>query len=813
MAEENKKENTLFSEEKLNFDIFEWLFKILNYWYLFVLAVLVAYGVAFLQNRKWIPQYISSGTMLIKESTGGGYSASIMSGFGVDAGYKNLNNQIIILSSYDLMCRVVDSLPFMKVDYITQGRFKTRNLYHATPIIVEAERVNDYGRLFEVDFNEGLLTISSTDEHMPFTVETHYGELIETPFFTARIWPTERMVSSGKMYFRFRSRDDLVADFSSRLALNFVTEESTILKLSLVSEVPQRDCEFIDMLCKVFLEDNLRRKNEVADRAINFITGQIDNLQQSLSVSEGAMTDFRQRNKFIDVGAYAGTLMSKLSEYDAQNMSLRLRETYLDYLVNYLDNNIDGTGIMAPTTLGVNDGMLSSLVQQMNDLRIQRGELSEKNVYYAKYTKDMENVKTAIYEIVNSMRVSLQIERDDMEQRFAQVQTEVKNLPEKELEMVAIERDYRINDNYYTFFLQKRAETEIQKASNTPDNEVLDKARTLAVTNASQTGKTTTRYIIIGLIIPLILIIFFELINNKVRSPKEAEHLSRFPLIGSVRHAKSDNPTLVKSHPRSSYAEQLRSIRTKIEFTLQRKTGIVVLITSTQSGDGKTFLSSNLAALYAMTGKRTLLIDMDIRKPNIHEKMGIDAGMGLTNYLIGDCDKQDIIVKHPAFDFDIVRAGTIPPNPGELIRSDKLVELLSDFRQKYEYVVIDTSPVGQVPDALSMIEQTDITLFVVRCMQTNRFFARNTLSQLEQNYGDKIQVILSDIPVKRRSLRYGATYGYGYGGYGYGYGGYGYGSNYGYGYGYGSNRYGYGYGYGKKKKDKKHDYYSDDEEV
>ena len=273
-------------------------------------------------------------------------------------------------------------------------------------------------------------------------------------------------------------------------------------------------------------------------------------------------------------------------------------------MIKYIHDNIEKGAVIAPTTMGVNEPILVGLVQQLNDLRIQRGELTEKNVYYAKYTKDIENVKTAIEEVVTSMRASLEIEKTDLANRYKEVEYSIKQLPKKELEMVAIERNYRIDDNYYTFFLQKRAEDEIQKASNTPDNSIMDKARTTAIMNAKAKKKTTSTYMIIGFLIPMILIILSELLNNKIRSPKDVVKLKYFRLIGTLRHAKSRNSTRLRTSPRSSYAEMLRAIRTRMEFVLRRKDKMVICVTSTESGDGKTFLSTNLAALYAMTGMK-----------------------------------------------------------------------------------------------------------------------------------------------------------------------------------------------------------------
>ena len=815
-------------EDSLNFNPLEWLFTFMHYWYLFVIALAIALGMAMLKNRRWIPTYYSQGE---SSPYGNSASSSLMQGFSVDAGYKNVNNQMIMLGSYDLMSRVVDSLPFLNVEYITQGRFKTRQLYRNTPIVIEYTRLHPraYEMMFLITSNEdGTMHISSSDESMPLELDVHFGEPVSCPLFDIKVWPTEMLTSSTRVFFRFRTHESLVTEFMGRLQLSFVRDGSTVLALSLVSETPQRDCEFLDKLVDIYLLQNLEQKNKVAENSIRFINEQLENLQASLQVSEGAITDFRQENKFVDVNSYAGQLMGRISEYEQQAMELRLRETYFDYLIKYIHDNIEKDAVIAPTTMGVKEPVLVGLVQQLNDLRIKRGELTQKNVYYAKYTKDIENVKLALEEVVTSMRASLEIEKTDLNNRYKDVEKSIRQLPEKELQMVAIERNYRIDENYYTFFRQKRAEAEIQKASNTPDNSIMDRARTTAVMNANAKSKTTTIYLVIGLLIPFFLIIISELLNNKIRSPKDVVKLRKFRLIGTLRHAKNQNPTLVRASPRSSYAEMLRSIRTRMEFVLKRKEKMVISISSTESGDGKTFLATNLAALYGLTGKKTLLVDLDLRKPNIHTKLGLENGVGLSNYLVGECELNEAMVKDTPFGFDLLRAGTIPPNPGELIHSDKLTQMMSDLREQYDFVVIDTSPIGLVPDAYAVIEQCDLCLYVIRCMETNKSFCKQTLDQMKEviDNPEKVQIVLSDIPTEGRHS-YGSGYGYGYGGYGgYGYGHYGYGGYGGYAYGYGdgyrSERYGKLYGklYGRLLQDEKayqsYRYYhseEDDEEI
>jgi len=272
--------DALFGEEESSFDWKEWLFKILNYWYLFVIGVVIAFGASYLKNRSWLPTYQTTGTILIEEYGGNRMpygSQSLLQGFGVDPGYRNINNQVIMLGSYDLLCRVVDSLPFMNIDYKTIGRFKTRNLYTSTPIIIESTRIHPdaYGLDFQISLKEDgsfNITLPSYDEYKDFSVSGQYGQLVETPFADFTVYPTENMVANAQMYFCFRSRESLVSDFSSRLTLNFLSEGSSVLAISLISTTPGRDKDFIDKLCEVYLADNLARKNDVADNTIKLLT-------------------------------------------------------------------------------------------------------------------------------------------------------------------------------------------------------------------------------------------------------------------------------------------------------------------------------------------------------------------------------------------------------------------------------------------------------------------------------------------------------------------------------------------------------------
>jgi len=272
-----------------------------------------------------------------------------------------------------------------------------------------------------------------------------------------------------------------------------------------------------------------------------------------------------------------------------------------------------------------------------------------------------------------------------------------------------------------------------------------------------------------GLLIPTVIVVLIELMNSTVRSSRDVEKSSTFPLIGGIRHTKSTDPLLVSKNPRSAFTEMFRVIRTRIEFIAKRKTNIMVLNTSTESGDGKTYFSINLAAVYSMASKKTILVDMDIRKPSINQRFNIIQPNGVTNYLIGQCNLDEIILHLPKIDFDILPAGSIPPNPGELIRSDKLVEMFNELRKRYDYIIVDTSPIGMVTDAYSLAQISDVNLFIVRNGKTNKAFYKKLNTQLKLDNIPNLYTVLNDVVddgsrySKYKLYKYAYLFGYSYG--------------------------------------------------
>ena len=793
--EQNNLDQQQFNEEESGFDIMQWVSLFLQHWYLFVVCVLLALGFAYLKNRSVMPAYQSAGTLMIDEYRTSG-TQTIMQGFGLQQGHRNINNQVIMLNSYDFVLKVAESLPEMRVDYISKGHFKTRNLYKMSPINIQFSYLSDeaYRYLFKIKFNgndEYTITIDGAKEEDNIQIKGRLGDPVQHNLFFIVVNKTNNLTEGNELYFRFRSAESLVWDFSPRLGLNFVTEGSSVLAISLISETPARDIDFINKLCETFLAQNLDKKNDAAKKTIQFINEQIGLISESLTTSGDDLTKFRQRNQIVDVPSYTSGLLDKAIGFDTKKTELNIQENYLNNIEEYLKTNLEEGSILAPPMgLGLNEPQLAQLIQQINDLLAKRSLLTQNNPYYTQYTQEIDVYKKGLFEVMKSMRASLKIQKDDITSRSILLQKEIERLPSKELEMIAIERKYRVDDNYYTFFLQKRAEAEIQQASNTPDNEILDRGRIVSVTNSGAKSKALMTYLLIGLLIPCLIIFLKEILNNTIRSAKDIEKNSPFSIIGSIRHTRTSDPILAAKNPRSSFTEMFRVIRTRIEFIAQRKTNIMISITSAESGDGKTYFCTNLASVYAMTKRKVLLIDMDIRKPSVMGRFEQAVPKGLTDYLIGECSLEEAIVRLDGVDYDILPGGTIPPNPGEIIRSEKLKTLLEELKNTYDYIIIDTSPIGLVADAYSIVALADVNLFVVRHEKTNKTFFKKLAQQLKIDKVEKVYVVFNDVASSEKKYYYGRQRGY-------------------------SAYYGGGYGYTSKikKKDaqKRNQYYHDDD--
>ena len=752
------RQNDVFTEDDSSFDILGWLLKILKYWYLFVISVGICVGVAYFKNKSWKPIYVTSARIILGESEGGFSAPSdygFMQGFGGSSSRGNMTNQLILLSSRDIISKAINRLDFM-VDYYTKGRFKTNYLYKISPVEIVDYTIYDYGREFvivPIDRNSFEVKQEDTESRKGFTQKGTYGVPVGTPFFSMTVNRLNDFDSN--IYFRFRDPVGLEDEFFGRLSLKPYQERSTVYSVSLTGENTKRDEDFINEICQQYQIFNLSRKNDAAVKTIAFIDEQLGYLSDSLINTEEKMRNFRNESGIIDLSNYASQLIGKGNEIERAFTAMRLKETYLDYLTNYLDGNVKDNNIMTPAGLGVTDGTLTSSVNELIEMNKKLSQIGENNPYYPIYTKQLHEIRARMYQVLKNLRMTIEIEKSDLRGRQKELSSGIVSLTDKERVIQNIQRHHKINENFHNFLLQKRADAQIKRASNSPDIVILDKARTGGAINAGVKSKTYSTHIMIGLILPLIFVVLRTYFDNTIKTRRDIEKMTPFPVIGTTLQTAFKERVPVLGHPKSLFTEKFREIRTRVEFVAQKTKGITVMLTSTEPGDGKTFLSANLAAVYGHGTGKTLLIDMDYRRPSVSRLLGIQAEKGVSNYLIGQVSLEDILIKDKTLNFDVLPAGTVPPNPGELIKMDKLHKLLDQLKQEYDYIVIDTSPIGLVSDGYTISGMVDLMLFVVRYNKTNKKFFKNTISQLRQDGLKDVNIILNDVD---------SSAGYGYSG-------------------------------------------------
>lgn len=788
-------------EEGSNIDIVSWIIRILRYWWLFVISLAICMSIAFIKNKQWQPSYTSAALVIIEENKGMmGSSNTLMQGFVAERAYRNVNNQVIMFGSYDLISRVIDKRPDLTTDYYTKGRFKETNLYNHSPIEIAKEFIvnSSYNREFEfVDKGDStyVIIVPETKYSPEVTLKGRYGEPIETSYFFITINRTPLFYDGCSLKFRFFEKEQLAMNYSSRLSFDFLMQGASVVKCTVFGNVPERDQDFLNGLCDEFLADNLARKNDAAIKTIEFIDDQLTNLSDSIKISEGRLNSYKATN-FISSTAGGSMLVSKYNTLSARLSEMRLKESYFKYLTEYLKNNVEDGSLMAPTSLGINDVALSGLVTKYTETQIKRNEIGDKSPLYVKYNRELDTYKTQINEVLKTMRVEMDIQKSELDKQMKELEDDMAEQPYKEQQLQNIQRKFKLNDDYYSFLMQKRADAQIQKASNSPDNIILERARFSTLTNGGVKGKTYSTFLMFGILIPLGLVILKELMVPYVRSEKEIEKLSqkRGTIIGVLRHTNSRSPVVIDRHPKSCVAESYRVMRTQVEYILHRKDNITVMLTSTQSGDGKTFISANLAGVYAITGKKTLLVDLDMRKPSVQSLLGIGSNKGLSDYLIGDVTLEQAITHDSRYKFDVLTVGSIPPSPSELMKSEKMQKLMEYLKQEYCYLILDTSPIGLVADAYSVMDFTDVIIYSVRCGRTNKKLFKSTINSMFQNGVENLCYVFNDVDFKKAEYsRYYSNH----------YGSYGHNGNKTYGY--------YGYRRGSKEENAYVDYFDQTE--
>lgn len=786
------------------------LMKLLSKWYWIVGSIVIFMAIAWLLNRYSMPVYQSSTSLLIQEkSTGSPFSSSesaissqAFEGFGLMGQSNNIYNQIEVLKSWPIIEEAVQELGF-EVSVFSEGRILQPEVYTGAPFVVEWDKGHPQmtGLDYRVSFADGKVRVRAEGENVAVhdyatgenirTVpnvnidETKpLGEKFTTPEFSFGIRLKEESASgfTGAYTVRFHTLKEMQRTYASRLTVTQTNRQTSILKLSVQDHNIQKGNDFLNKLVEVYQQDNLDQKNEVANRTINFIHSQLSEISDSLSLSETEMLQFQSDNRVIDLSAQSQQLLQQMSELDNQRVVLESQLKYYRYLRNYIIQNQDLENIIAPSSMGVEDPLLTGLTQDLNNLTLEKSRLGNVRVSprLNQINAQIEKLKEALLENVNSSIMQAEGRLDDLNRRIRAREGQVRQLPTTERNLVNIERKYKLNNETYTFMLEKLSTAQIAKASNMPDSKVVSEALYEAQIEPQPLRNYSIAFFL-GLMIPTLAIFLIDFFTTKVKTLRDVEKLTKLPILASVFHneSKESHNTPVLDLPNSPASEPYRGLRNKLNLMTKGKEKPVIAVTSTGPNEGKSYTAINLASSFALNRKKTVLLDLDLRNSHLGEMLGVDANKGVVNYIMGDCTMEEIAfqVKHP--NFHVVTAGSIPPNPGEMLTDEKVVTLMNELKKRYDVIVIDFAPIGFVTDLFQISEMLDSVLFVVRDRFTDKNWLKSALEELKAHELKGVGLVINGIKMKKGSYL-GGGYGYGYG-YGYSYG------------------YGYGYGYGDKK--------------
>ncbi len=805
---------------------------ILN-WKWFVLSLIICIGLAAVYLRYTTPIYQASAKLLIKDNNqdGGGRSANMLNSatLGMISNSNGFDNELEILTSHSLAQQAVRDLK-LYVNYYHVGKVKDVLMYKTQPINVDVDpshlerlnapidlKIERTGNSYHVtgtyyvpvndDQADGPFSIDKTFSQLPATIGTRAGII---SFNANTVVP---MKDGDVMKVNIQSPKFAAYKYVGELNVSQTSKTTTIAQLTLSDESPQRAIDYLQQLSICYNRQANEDKNEVAERTEEFINGRLEKINAELGSTEGQLESYKKRNGMIDLKANATSAFSNADQYSQKLSEANTQVALLDEMQNYMDNPNNRFQPL-PSNVGLNDDAATSLITNYNQL-VQRRNLllqsaSETSPSVMPLTTQIEDMDRAIRRALKQARRNLDIQRNSVASQFGKYQGQVGESPEQERMLTQIGRQQEVKSGLYLMLLQKREENSISLAATADKGKLID-GPALGGKVSPKSSMILMAALIIALALPALIIFLLEFFRYKIEGHEDVAKLTTLPIIADVavstESAKTKGEIVIHENRNNQMEEIFRSMRTNLQFVLE-KDEKVVMFTSSTSGEGKTFITSNLAVSFALLGKKVLLVGLDIRKPRLADLFEIDDHQhGITNLLVKNDPtweeiQQQLVPSGINNNLTLLMAGPTPPNPSELVSRKSLDDIFAELRKHYDYILVDTAPVGLVTDTIEIGRICDATVFVCRADFTPKESIVMINSLHNQKKLPKINIVINGIDMSRK--KYGYYYGYGrYGKYGryarytyyrqhgtYGsYGSYGYGSYGSYG-NYQNSRYG-----------------------
>ena len=763
----NSNKNELF-----NLSLRDVFYKYIRFLPLFILSVAFALLIAYIYLRYTIPIYSVSSSMIIRSEQPGGQRNNDVENLINGTKADNIQNEIEVLKSRPLMQRVVDSLQ-LQYSYTAKGRFKEVNIYNLGPFYMEALEIADSTRsfTFKVKFlNNSVFKINEDKNAFSF------GQVFKNDKGLFRLIKNPKVDVSKEYSITWTPSYDAAIRYSGAIQVNLKSAGTGILFISMRTSNSKMGADIINKLMQEYALYSVEQKDKTSVKKLIFIDERVAQYRHKIDSAQEVLNIFEHQNNLIDSKAQSDNYFGNINESDKKINELSISLNVTDMVSNYLLDKKNQYQ-KVPTTLNLTDGTLIELVSEYNKTQITRQQLVDGNVAAAhplmKEANDqVEKLRISILEILKNIRSSIAASISSSKGKNQQSQTQLQSLPEKVKEQLQMLRELETLQGLYKLLREEREKQAITKSANVSNSDIINMAYASTIPVTPNRRAIQMLAILLGLGLPALIIFLSEILNDKVSTRMDIEKITAAPILGEIGHSFSDKVLVVNKTTRSMVAEQFRIIRSNLQYVLNKKEKSAILFTSSFSGEGKSYVATNMGAVLALAGKKTVILEFDIRKPRILAGLEIPKGPGITNFLIGKSELKDIIQQVPEQEnLYVLGCGPIPPNPSELLLDPKMDELFAWLKENFDIVIVDTAPVGMVSDAMTLSKYVDSTLYLVRQGHTfkkqigliDEFYLGNKLP--------KVSIIINDVKMK-------PGYGYyGYGRYGYGYG-YGYGSYY-----------------------------------
>ena len=786
---------------------------ILN-WYWFVLSLIIFGGIGAIYLRYTTPLYQSTAKLLIKDDDNGssrrGSSLQNITNLGTISNSAGIDNEMEILSSHSIAEDAIRDLK-LYVSYTTEGKVKDVITYRDQPLVVDIDaahldrlnrpinlNITKNGSSFVVN---GTYSVPTDEENSegPFSINKKFTSLPATIPTRAGIITINsnngRTLHEGQVLKVSILSPKMASDkYVGELKIGQSGKGTSILQLQLTDEVPQRSLDYLKQLAIVYNRQANEDKNAVAHQTEKFINSRLEKINAELGKTEGELQNYKQKNGMVELKMNASNSVSNQNTSEQKLAEMETQIELFNTIAREVESSSRNLTQVIPSNVGLDDESSTSLINKYNELVLERNRLlrsaSESSPVVEPLTDQIRDLNVNIRRAIAAARKNLQIQRDAVLAQVTKYTDQVEETPQQERMLTQIGRQQEVKSGLYLMLLQKREENSISLAATADKGRLIDDPQLNGKVSPNSTYIMLIA-LVIGLAIPVLIILIIQFFRYKIEGHDDVARLTKLPIIADIaiasNSAKGKADIVVHENQNNQMEEIFRSLRTNLQFMLHEGEK-VVLFTSSTSGEGKTFTAANLSVSFGLLGKKVILVGLDIRRPRLAEQFGInDHKHGITNLLVKDNPNREdveaqILPSGVNKNLDLLMAGPVPPNPAELIARNSLDTIIEILKEKYDYIMIDTAPVGLVTDTLQIARVTNVSVYMCRADYTPKasFAMINSLAKEEKL--PNMAMVLNGVDMSKRKYSY--YYGYAkYGKYGrYGrYGGYSYGSygNYG----------------------------------